>query len=77
MRNETFASLDEFMRGFDWGFEPLLDGWIGKRHVYRMLVPITDPVDSNVLLANYYPISTTDPAHVKLNESDGVLFGAV
>jgi hypothetical protein len=74
IRYETFTSFDDFLAGFDWVFES--GSWYGMRHVYRLLVPITDPVDSNILLANFYPLGPT-AAHTKLDERDNQYFAAV
>lgn len=73
IRNEPFASLDEFMQGFDW--VSVGTTYIGMRHVYRLLVPITMPVNSNILLANYYPL--VGPARIGLDETNPRLFVAL
>lgn len=74
VRYETFTSFDDFLAGFDWVFEA--NAWFGMRHVYRMLVPITSPVATNILLANYYPVGAT-AAHTALVEQDNAFFAAV
>ena len=74
VRYEAFTSFDDFMAGFDWVFETGV--WFGMRHVYRMLVPITLPVDQNILLANYYPVAATG-AYIGLDETNGAYFAAL
>jgi hypothetical protein len=74
VRYETFTSFDDFLAGFDWVFES--GAWYGMRHVSRMLVPITFPVATNILLANYYPVGAT-AAHTALVEQDNAFFAAV
>ena len=74
VRYETFSSFDDFMAGFDWVYE--VGAWFGMRHVYRVLVPITLPVASNILVANYYPVAEK-PAHIGLIETDGAYFAVL
>jgi hypothetical protein len=74
VRYETFTSFDDFMEGFDWVFQ--VGSWYGMRHVYRMLVPITLPVNTNILVANYYPVAA-QPAHIGLIETDGAYFASL
>jgi hypothetical protein len=74
VRYDPFTSLDDFMAGFDWVFD--IGAWYGRRHVYRMLVPITLPAATNILLANYYPVGAT-AAHTALDERDNAFFAAL
>lgn len=51
-----YASANDFVDGFDWNFNWNAPNLVctGRRHVYNVSPPVTDPATGN-LLFNYYP----------------------
>jgi hypothetical protein len=72
-RYESFTSLEELVAGYNWEYDEATGWWMGTRHLYRCVVPITNPVGSNILLGNYYPVALK-AAHVDLDITNTQLF---
>lgn len=75
-RYESFGSLADLVAGYNWKFDKTLKVWEATRHLYRCVVPITWPIGSKTLLANFYP-QDGQAAHVDLDENDTRLYGSV
>ncbi len=79
-----YASITEFIDGYDWNFTALKGGQLqcqGSRIMYTVAIPILDPADplNGNLIANFYPNRGSSHQAIlnKLVESDTKFFETV